>query len=172
MLTMLKVLAAICLVCVVRAAPAEALSISLAVPSGARGREIDATGPKPFFHVILTNGSTSPHRIWQEKCSWGYYALHFEITDGGGRTFVMRKQRVSFTRNFPAGWTLEPGEQLPVDVHLGDARTWGQPDQLSRGCAPVRLRVVLEVTPDTESARFGAWTGRVSSEEKKVTLCR
>ena len=151
----------------------EQLSISLSAPARDDTRRIDATGPGPHFHAVVSSRSGSPLRIWDDTFSWGYYALSLEVTDSKGQTSVIQKREVAFTRNIPAFWKLQPGEQLAMDIHLGDSRKWEQPSNgASRGCAPVTIRVVYEVTPTAESARYGVWTGRVASPPKHVELCR
>ena len=151
----------------------EQLSISLSVPARDDARRIDATGPGPHFHALVSNRARSPLRIWDDTFSWGYYALRVEVTDARGQTSVIHKREVAFTRNIPAFWKLPPGEQLAMDIHLGDSRTWEQPSNGgSRGCVPVTIRAVYDVTPTTESARYGVWTGRVASVPAHVELCR
>ena len=155
------------------AAGDDALSLTLGVPASEGGRRIDATGSGPHFHVILANRSAASQRVWQEHYSWGYYALHLELRNAQERVSVIRKARVGFTRNIPLWWSLEAGEQLPLDVHLGDSRIWDIPlGTLPRGCGQLRLKAVFEVTPDSESQKHTVWTGRIESAEQSVTVCR
>src|SRR5689334_5393430 len=64
---------------------------------------------RAHFHVILTNRSHQPQRIWTEGCSWGYYALSFELTDSAGKTWTVTKPLGKpWTINRPTFVIVEP----------------------------------------------------------------
>ena len=65
------------------------------------------------FHAIVSNRSDKPQKIWQDGCSWGYWALSFEFTDESGKMWIIKKRGGKpFTANAPVVWVLEPQESI------------------------------------------------------------
>jgi hypothetical protein len=147
------------------------LSVSLDIPSRDGERRVDVGRRDSHFQVILTSRSSAPQRIWQEKNSWGYSALSFEVIDRKGVRWIVRKRTEVFTRNGPGWWTLEPHGHLFLDVYLGDRSIWEGLPRTSSGCETVQMRAVYEVKADDESKKERVWTGRIVSDTQAVTLC-
>jgi len=100
------------------------LSVSVAVPTGGGDRWLLLHQKGAHFHVIVSNISDRPQRVWKEWCSWGYYSLTFEITDGAGKSWTVKKKNREWTKNFPDWWSLEPRENLVLDVYFADSDAW------------------------------------------------
>src|SRR5262249_55914435 len=108
-------------------APVPPISVAIAVPASSAydGSRVVRTGQKDaHFHVVLTNVSNQPQRIWREDCSWGYSALSFEFKDESGKAFVAERKPRGWRANMPVYWTLAPHEPLVLDVYLTDAAVW------------------------------------------------
>ena len=148
------------------------VALSLVIPSRDGVARVLVSDPKSHFHVILSNESAAPQRIWDATFSWGYYALSFELQDDSGTMHVVRKRKVGFTRNMPATWLLMSKEPLVLDVFLGDPRVWVDLPDPPSGCRAAQLQAVFEVAADEESQKQGAWTGRVVSNTRPVSLCK
>jgi hypothetical protein len=55
------------------------ISISVAIPARNGERRVEYRDRGTHFHVIVSNTSDKPKRIWREGCSWGYFGLTFEF---------------------------------------------------------------------------------------------
>ena len=143
------------------------LSVSIAAPLYGETRPISLHGRQPHFHVLLTNTSDAPLHFWREWCSWGYYALSFELTDEHGKTWIAHKKKTRWTYNFPDFWTLLPKDSLLIEVYFTDKDRWegflSRPTHLT-------MRAICEVRPDDESRKLDVWSGRVASEPHKYVI--
>src|SRR5215475_3831929 len=103
------------------------IHVAIAIPQNRHGeRTVNLSFlDRERFHVIITNTSHKPQRIWQEWCSWGYHALSFQLTDESGRTWTARKKLRAWSRNYPDYWTSGPQGSLVLDVALFDSDIWG-----------------------------------------------
>ncbi len=153
-------------------APAEEspISIEVAVPAHRGERRIEPRDRTTHFHVIVSNTSGKPQRIWREWCSWGYFGLTFEFTDEAGRKWVAKKKGKNWTVNYPDWWDLEPRESLVLDVHFGDADIWEDFPRPERGSQTVTMQAVFEFKPDDQSLKHGAWTGRAVTKPDKFVF--
>ena len=124
----------------------------------------------PHFHVIISNTSDKPQRIWREWCSWGYYGLSFEFTDATGKTWIAKKKPRDWTRNLPDFWTVGARESLVLDVHFADAKTWDGFPQPQGASQPFTMRAVFEFKPDDKSRQHSVWTGRAVSKADKYVF--
>jgi hypothetical protein len=146
----------------------QSLALSLAIPKHNGERSVECGSSNAHFHVILCNTSDSTRRIWQESCSQGWLALTFECKDESGESWVAARKARIWTRNVPDWWTLEPHENLVLDVSLADPEIWhGFPEP---GASPrtVTMRAILDFKPDDESRQHEIWTGRVTSKPEKI----
>jgi hypothetical protein len=144
------------------------ISVAIAIPASSAdgGSRMVRTGQKDaHFHVVLTNVSNQPQRIWREDCSWGYSALSFEFTDELGKTFVAKKMPRAWMANAPFYWTLAPHEPLVLDVYFTNAAVWsGFPQPQPHKQETFSVKAIFEVKPDAESQQSGVWTGRLASQ--------
>jgi hypothetical protein len=125
------------------------------------------------FHVVIVNESDKPQRIWQENNSWGYFALSFRFVDEAGGTTIIKRHARFFSYNAPAFWLLEPNEKIVVEVRFEDPKDWDSFPSPSPGSKIVgSIQALLEISPTPASAKHGVWTGRVTSETRKVSFYR
>ena len=149
------------------------LSVNIAVPrtdgkhswmAEAGLRILDLQRDK-HFHVIVTNESEEPIRLWETWNSWGYYDLKFEIVDDQGKILTtMERKPGHWPRNFASWAELGPGEHFVIDVQLN--QSWkGFPVVNGPGRVEFqwKLRAVYENTQDVHAVREDVWTGRVES---------
>ena len=120
-------------------------------------------GHDTHFHVVVSNVSDKPQRIWDEQWSEGYSALSFEVTDNSGKTWVIKKKERSWTENAFSIWTLEPHESLVLDVNFTDSNTWEDFPHSQT----VTMRAIFDVMTDGQSKEYAVWTGRVLSKSDK-----
>jgi len=150
------------------------LTVSIAIPlSGAYSeRAISYYGKEPKFHVLVTNISDRPQRIWEDWNSWGYYMLSFEITAPNGKVWHIEKGPHAWKRNFPSWWTLPPHESQVLEVYFADSKTWS----LTPFPRPLEdpetytLRAIFEIGPSAEAKKNGVWTGRIMSPAEKYVF--
>ena len=146
------------------------ISIAVAVLAQNGERRIEYRDPTAHFHVIVSNASDKPKRIWREWCSWGYYGLTFEFTDEQGKKWVAKKKPQVWTRNFPDWWTLAAHESLVIDVYFGDLETWQDFPLPENGSQTVTMQAIFDFKPDDEARKDGIWTGRIASKADKFTF--
>jgi hypothetical protein len=155
----------------VHAESAEASRRSLAVnivPTSSSekvGQAIELFDKDRHFHVVVTNLSSAPIKLWEEWCSWGYFDLSFEARDVTGRRFVISKKMRGWDKNFPCPVTIGAGRAWVIDVNLDPSIWQNSPLSSDRGQATLRLRAVFEISEDEASKANGVWTGKVSSPE-------
>jgi len=166
----LTILFALALVAANAAAEDSPISVSLAIPAHNGERRVEYRDQATHFHVIISNTSDQPQRIWREWCSWGYSGLSFEFTDEHGKKWVAKKKAQDWTRNFPDWWTLDSHESFVMDVYFADTNTWKGFPLPENGSQIVMMQAVLEFKPGDEARQHDVWTGRVASVAEKVTF--
>jgi hypothetical protein len=156
------------------AVPADgAVQVAIVIPRGRHGeRALSSSARNERFHVTLTNSSDKPTKIWKEWCSWGYYALSFELTDESGKTWTAKKKPRSWDQNYPDYWTIDPHESLVLDVEIAGADIWEGFPRPSRGSQKLRMRAVFEIRPDHQSQEHSVWTGRAISKPDDYVFYR
>ena len=144
------------------------------VPTSSRGsgRAIELYRPSQHFHVVVTNISDEPVRLWREWCSWGYFNLSFVVDDAAGNPVVVKKRPRGWDKNRPDWTILEPGDHMVFEVSF-DESIWQDAPRSEAGQArSVRMKAVYEVKADDQSKEHGVWTGRVHSPEADYTVYR
>ena len=161
------------------AAPKPPLTVAIAVP--ARGlreagkpvyRSIRLVNEKSHFHVVVTNTSGKPQRLWETWNSWGYYNLRFEVADQKGKVlYEIKKKPRAWTVNFPSWIELAAGEQFVMDVYF-DRESWKMPflKQKKKGAFPLRMRAIFENKADEETKEHKIWTGRIASPLRNYSV--
>ncbi|MFT7638897.1 MAG: hypothetical protein ACI9G1_000622 [Pirellulaceae bacterium] len=145
--------------------PTAPVKISIAIPMHHGHRSLN---DGDHLHVLVTNVSDKPIRVWTDRFSWGYDNLSFEMIDNDGNvTRVIKKPR-NWTKNYPDWLELEAGGSYVLNVDWYSERGRAQWDNTptadgKRGPTPVKLRAVYEVRPDDESRKLGVWAGKISS---------
>ena len=119
------------------------------------------------FHVIVTNRSNKPQRIWQDSNSWGHYALTFHVT-ASGKTTTATKTTVFWRGNSRTWWVLEPGEKLVYKVAWCDSLWRGFPEDQPGTVATIRAQFEIAATPESEAGQI--WTGKVVSDPMEVVF--
>ena len=149
----------------------QSLSLSVALPADQTSGRLVWRGAASHLHVIVSNASAQAQRIWQDWNSWGYYALSFELNDDAGHKWVVQRHpNAIFTRNLPSWWVVEPHGFIVVNVYFGDKKLWEAFPYPEHGSRTVSMRAVLDISPTPESAKYGAWTGRIISNPQTVVL--
>lgn len=165
---MLRVALAVLLIALpagVCAADEPALKISLAIPLHHQQRSLNDGG---HFHVLVTNVSDGPVRLWSDRYSWGYGNLSFESIDDNGNVTRIAKLPRDWGKNYPDWLELAAGESYVLNVdwtsEAGRA-LWDGPPGAAGKQRPtlVKLRGVYEVLPDDQSRKLGVWTGKITS---------
>jgi len=141
--------------------------------SASDGREhrIEYRDTTSHFHVVLTNTSALPLKIFADSNSWGYDALSFRIKDGA-RTIEAKKPPAIFTRNIPQTITIGAGQAHVVDVYFGDPKKWLGFELPANGEKQMELCADFSVKASEEAVAQNVWIGRVSSECPVFTFVR
>jgi hypothetical protein len=148
------------------------LTISIASFDHAGVGRIEYRDVNSHFHVVLSNLSDKPIKLWTETNSWGYYALSFEMSDNSGRKWVAKKEPATFTRNIPSLLEIPSRGTHVIGVYFAIPRRWEGFPVPENGVEPVTIRAVFEVLPTPESDQLRAWVGRIVSESRDVEFAK
>jgi len=146
------------------------LVVQISTADGSEHR-IEYREASSHFHVVLTNTSAKPLKIWADSNSWGYDALSFRLTRDG-QALEAKKPPANFTRNVPKSITLAVGRAHVIDVYFADPKQWTGFALPANGEAQVGLCADFNVKASEEALKYGVWTGSISSECLTVTLAR
>ena len=154
------------------AAEPELLTVKIAVhPRGLNRngkpgvRYINLSREQSHFHVVVTNKSQQPQRLWETWNSWGYFNLRFEVADEKGKVlYTIEKSLREWSKNFASWVELAPGEQFVMDVDFARER-WDLPflKTKRRGDFTLRMRAVFENKTDGDTKEHKVWTGKIAS---------
>jgi len=154
-------------------------SISIAIPSRDtknasvyQNHWINLHREGTHFHVVITNISAKPQRLWKTWNSWGWYNLTFEISDNQGNILhALKKKPRGWTKNYPSFVRLNPGEYFIIDVYLKKS-DWELSflDKEKEGNFEINLKTIYEISEDKETKEYNIWTGKIESEIGKYTL--
>jgi hypothetical protein len=155
------------------------LKISIVIPNGDakdaaeyQNHQINLSRSTDHFHVLITNISQKPQRIWEGWNSWGWYNLSFEVTDSsGGLLYKLEHKKRKWTVNFPSIVSINPGEQFIIDVYL-NKEDWLLPFLKDKkgGDFELNIQAIYEIPENIDAKRMGIWTGKVKSQVEKCTL--
>lgn len=136
------------------------------------GRSITLWQPSHHFHVVITNLSKEPIRLWREWCSWGYYSLSFALADAGGKITIVKKGPMEWAKNYPDATTLAPGDHMVFEVTF-DQSTWPNAPVPDKGKSrEIKMKAVFSIPADEDTKKQSVWTGEVSSPEDTYTIYR
>ena len=143
-------------------------------------RTIYATSSGAFY-VVLTNVSKEPQRIFEDWSSWGYWSLSFEAEKETGEVVKIEKGRssVSFTRNFPAVFSIPPGGHYVFEVNF-DKLTWPAITNeirvdtvaIERAWGTVQFKAVFTQNDDEDAIKHRVWIGQVASAPEPIIIWR
>ena len=105
------------------------------VPESSGGKDKQGINVWRTFHVVLANISSHDLMVWNEACSWGYFNLSFEFTNGAGKVVKVHKEPTGFTVNFPNGYVVSPEKHFVLAVKFldpdrTDIKEWSNTDDL------------------------------------------
>ena len=147
------------------AAPGQANALSLQIVPHHRAddgkQQIMLGSGSSRFHVVLTNISAAPIKLWKDSCSWGYANLWFESVDQAGKIVQIKKRPKGWNKNFPEWVTLAPGEHWVLEVKLDD-KTW-QNWPLATPAKTINLTAVFESVHTEQAQAHGVSRGKVRS---------
>ena len=151
------------------------LTVAIAIanqPSrGSEPRVIKCYNKQSHFHVVVTNCSDQPIRLWESANSWGHHLLRFEVVNESGELlYRIEKVNRQWTERDPDWLELAAGEPLVIEVYFdhNDREGWQLPflGGTTQGDFPLRIRAVFEnkisEASDADKAN-GLWTGKTSS---------
>ena len=145
------------------------LTLSLIVPAGSDGQRTLSLVRYPRFHVVVTNTSESPIRLWKDWTSWGMKSLSLMLQTPAKSMGIIRLPVRGIDGDFPDFWVLLPGEELVLEVNMADISWRGFPDLYGESVKG-SLSAIYEIKEDYLTDEFGIWTGRVLSQPLEVVL--
>ncbi|MDX1908231.1 MAG: hypothetical protein SF053_14440 [Bacteroidia bacterium] len=144
------------------------LGIELVVPvSNPEGTRELSLERYPRIHVILTNLTPAPLKIWKDWNTWGYFNLILTWEAGGNTYLIRHKPPTDWDGDFPDFWLIPPGEKIILEVDMSDGNWIGFPD-LYGETIEARLTAIYENKRDILANEFGIWCGRVASASLPV----
>jgi len=149
-------------------AAAPALTVTIAEPLYQKQRALSVGSKESCFHVVVTNVSKQPQKVWREWCSWGYFNLTLKVIDEAGKETVLTKKLREWDQNSPDYCVLDPGDMLVIKVRPAEWINFPMP--VANKETKIRLQAIYEIKPDKETAAEDVWTGRIESETKAYVL--
>jgi hypothetical protein len=144
------------------------IDVAIAVPIYDGIRPI-TIGPSRHYHVVVSNRSDQPLRLWDDHCSEGEFNLAFEVADDKGLKLIRRRGQ-DWSKNFPITLELHPGDQFVSEFSL-DPDKWELPWAESEiGTRRIRMRAIYEIEPTEIAGKKGIWTGKVASRYGDYTI--
>lgn len=113
------------------------------------------------FHVVLTNHSGTSQRFWKQSNSWGYSILSFVVTDGNGKTYIIKRKPRSWRKNYPGFITIKASESYVFNVSFSN-ESWDVPQtvcELNR----FKIQAIINITNDQQTNEYNVWAGRIKS---------
>jgi len=148
--------------------PASPLSLEIIVPPAtSTGERTLYMAKYPRFHVLVTNNSDAPVRLWKDWTSWGYATLSFLMQTDDKTIAFVRPVIKRIDGDFPDFWALNPGDKLILEVDMSTGQWRGMPDLYGESL-PCLLQAVLEIKQDFLTDELGIWTGRIQSNPAPV----
>jgi hypothetical protein len=154
--------------------PVDQLSVRI-VPTRSSekgGATITLWQPTQHFHVVITNMSDKPLRLWRDWCSWGEQMLSFQITDENGKVTHVKRVPCEYLKNYPAWTTIPVGNHMVLEVSF-DPQKWISAPLPEKGKSrEVKMKAVFEIPKDKDTKEHKVWTGKVSSPKHAYTIYR
>ena len=158
------------------AGAAVALAPTLTIIPSHYANDVSSTDAlETMFHVLFYNPSDKPLRLFDEKYSWGYFGLSFNVTYPDGRVEHLKKKGRGWDKNAPVSWTIGPKGYYVFDVLL-DPSIWTNSVLLEKSGIEgrkCRLQAIYSIEPSPEAVKGsqwggpeGVWTGTIRSEER------
>lgn len=127
------------------------------------------------FHVLLTNNSEKPIRIWREWCSWGYFSLSFKIELADGKVLYPKKQRTAWDKNFPDSMEIPPHGHAVFEVNFtNDSSKLGywsdSPLNLTTTPITFKMTALFSIQESPHTKEHKVWTGSIQSKCEEFTL--
>ena len=152
----------------------DSLSVRI-VPTSFRergGRTIVLSNPSDHFHIIITNTSDKPVRLWRDWCSWGEQTLSFQITDENGKAFLVKRLPREYTKSYPDWSTVPPGDHMVLEMSF-NPKAWNPSPLPAEGKSrEVKMKAVFEIPEDEDTKKHNVWTGKAESPEQTYTIYR
>jgi hypothetical protein len=102
------------------------------------------TGFPRTFYVTVINISSSTQEFYGDVASSGYSSIIFEITDGAGKTNVVRRKKDPRASSATAFSHLNPGESKYFEIKLNEEE-WENAFKLYReGARRVKVRAIYD----------------------------
>ena|SRR5579871_5093064 len=127
----------------------DSLKVSI-VPQSSYDRNVRWIGTRGQFYVVVKNQSDKPVTVWNEWCSWGYFALSFEAITPDGKRYDIKKKDRGWDANFPDPFVIQPGEYFVMPVRLSEE--WqGFPNKQQK----LKLRAHYKIIADEITHKSG-----------------
>jgi hypothetical protein len=136
------------------------------------GEYLRLGAPGAHFHVVLSNRSRHPIRLWRDNVSLGYDNLRFEVTADGAAPVLVVKNARPWEKNLPAWFTVPSGRGLVFDVTFAPP-VWRDPPLPAAGQSrTLRVRAIYRIEPSAATEKYRIWSGTASSGWADYTLSR
>ncbi len=125
---------------------------------------------KSKFMITVFNGTKKPVALLDERNSWGYEMVSFELkSPAGAVTKITRKQR-AWDKNFPTPVIVQSVDMIHREIGLGDGTWQGLPAGIAGQKHGWQVRALLTLKSDRALAEHGIWTGSIASKWTAATI--
>jgi hypothetical protein len=114
-------------------------------------------------------------KVFQDWNSWGYFARSFDARENGMQDKLPRFYRIQrwarpWAGNGPTTDIVNAGRLLITDINLCDGTWYSTPSLPDSASLHLVLNPIFEIEPNTDAARLGVWTGRITGEPKEILI--
>ena len=142
------------------------LVVPTSTPDGKREISMDRY---PRIHILLTNHSDQPQRIWKDWNTWGYFNLQLDWYQNGKAYPIRRKTPEAWDGDFPDFWLVQPKESLIIEIDLSSGQWSGFPD-LYGEMIEATLVATYQNKPDPLAQEFDIWVGKLVSKRLEIVF--
>jgi len=111
-------------------------------------------------------------KVYREWNSWGYDSRFFSAVDkqDPSKHYLIERQGMAWTENYPETHTLNKGEFIVSDVHLCDT-IWHITPKLPRNAsAQLVLTPHFQIKSDKDVLKNGVWAGHIQGPSKEIFI--
>jgi len=146
------------------------LSLSISIPAK-NGEHVLDPARVPRFHVILSNISDIPQRVWAPWSEASYRTLSFEFKDATGKAWKAQpKEWESVSHKLPEVCILQPGESLVFEIDYTNANAWENFPKAAPDDSQISMQATYEIRSDPAPEVNRVWTGKVVSKPLKIAI--
>jgi len=123
------------------------------------------------FYLLIKNNTGKDVKIWEDWCSYGYFAPSFDVKFKSGESIHITKNDTAWTRNFPDSFILKSSGSYVIAVNLESSFKESQKllDNLSN---VTEIKANYGIKSSDKQKKYNVWYGEISTDFQKAEFHR